>query len=251
MRDAVRKFPRIVTAILLAAGLIFAAHCERLKNPPLPNGIPAGAVRDRKMGLWQHTTPDGQYSVYFADGKLAMTGKITGGLRSGVWNHFSMDGKVITTAGEYREDWKDGVWQYYDSDGRLYLRMEYRLQPRREFMLLFTHDYGNENGVYMRYFPEGTLEEKGNFTSGYYEGPVVRYYRSGKKAMEGQYEKDMLTGRWKYYYPEGAVEREENYHNGVLNGPMRCYYPDGKLRMETYYANGKETGPQRIFSPAG
>ncbi len=228
--------------LLLFVGLPVSACQERLHHPPAPEGVTPGAVRDRH-GIWEYKVDDGEYRRWYPDGKLARTGAYIRGDRQGVFRNFALDGRTLTSDGTYLDNWRDGIWQFYDHTGQPYLTVRYAKEPKRVFTFLETQDYGNENGTYERYYPNGTLEEQGEFYSGYYQGPIRRYFRDGKTAMEGQFEKDDMVGRWRFYYPGGTLEREENYVAGKLHGVFRTYYETGDPYFETKYVEGREVGP--------
>lgn len=223
--------------------------CDRLSQPPRPAQVPEGAVRNRDINLWMYRAPDDAFQMYYATGKLARSGRMQSGknLRTGDWQSFAADGERVTSDGAYLNDWRDGLWRYFDDQEQLYLTVEYKPEPKRFFGFLNVTDYGNENGPFERYFPDGTLEERGIFWSGYYHGPIVRYHRNGNKAFEGRYEKDNPVGLWRYYYPEGNLEREESYRDGRLHGTLRNYYSDGSLYHETTFEEGQEVGPKRVY----
>jgi antitoxin component YwqK of YwqJK toxin-antitoxin module len=246
-----RKFRRPAFAgptLVLFCIAVHLAGCNRLRQPPRPPGAPDDAIRNRTTGLWMYSAPDGEFRMYYESGTVAYTGQVENGLRTGHWQTFASDGQRVTASGDYRQNWRDGIWRYFDGRERLYLTVEYRPEPKRFFGLLNITDYGNENGPFERYFPDGSLEERGVFWSGYYHGPIVRYHRNGRKAFEGEYEKDLPVGLWRYYYPEGTLEREETYRNGKLHGTLRNYYPDGGLYHETIFEDGVEVGPKRVYT---
>ncbi len=241
--------PLRIGLLILAASLA-SLSCKRFTTPPVPPGVPEEATLNRKASVWEYRAPDGSYGMYYADGSVAARGQYKGGARTGVWKTFLPGGETVATRGHYRGDWRDGTWIFNDDEGKLYLSVEYALEPKREFIFLVTHDYGNENGPYERYFPDGSLEERGSFRAGYMEGPLVRYHSNGKQAVVGQYKKDKKVGVWRYYYPEGNLEREESYQEGVLEGVLRSYYPDGTLYQESRYSGGKIASPPVVYPPS-
>lgn len=218
---------------------ILLIECKRLKVPPLPEGVPAQSTYNRKTRLYSHKTATGLYTVYYDNGILAQRGETENGRRRGIWLKYSLDGNSITASGRYEDDRRIGTWRYFDQKGSLYLTIRYKKTPVRDFGFLYHRDYGNENGPYERYFPDGSLEERGQFRGGYYHGLIVRYYRNGRKLMVGKYLRDKKTGLWKYYYPEGVLEREEIYKNGRLHGLLRNFKPDGRLYQKVLFHNGK------------
>jgi len=221
--------------------MLLSFSCERLVSPPLPPGIPEGSKKKR-TGLWTYTSLAGEYSIYYETGSLLTRGRYVQGQKQGRWTTFTDNGKRIASTGNYLNDWRDGIWEYYDTDNNLYLIVNYAQSPKRDFFI--TKDYGNENGVYKRYFPDGSLEELGYFKGGFNEGTIIRYYKNKKTALKGQYHKDLMDGQWVYYYPEGHIEREENYKMGKKHGIFRNYHPDGMLYHETTYKEDIETGPR-------
>ena len=234
MRIANRALPVFVLLFLF----IFTS-CERLFQPPRPPGVPEGARRDRRMGVWNYLSPAGEYRRFYSDGKTAIQGRIIKNMRQGLWRFYSIDGKTLVAEGKCLNNLRDGVWRFHDDRGRLYMTKTYRPTPVRNFGLVYTIDYGNENGPYERYFEDGRLEERGFYRGGYYEGNLRRYYRNGKPAVEGRYKKDLKAGVWRYYYPEGGLERTEEYRAGLLWGNLKNYRPDGSLRQIAVFHRGK------------
>lgn len=229
-------FHGILFISVLSASIV---GCERLTKRPNPTEVPAGAVRDRRTTLWTLQSPDGTFRQYTDNGKIASQGKIVDGLRQGRWTTFGPDGKRIASEGNYKDDFRDGLWKFYDDAGVLYVTVEYAQEPKRPDLILITHDYGNENGVSERFFPDGRLEERMENRAGYADGPVVRYYRSGRKAHEGRFQEDRRTGMWRFYYPDGTVERTEEYKEGVLHGRVQNFLPDGRLYHESRWQDGR------------
>ncbi|MCB1324260.1 MAG: hypothetical protein H7A21_03210 [Spirochaetales bacterium] len=226
-------------ALIASVFLVFVS-CERLTTPPTPPGVPAGAQYERAIRLWTYQAASGESRTYFEQGQLAMRGHYVQGLKDGLWQSFSTDGDQITAEGRYNRGWHDGVWRYFDTRGQVYLTVEYKMEPRRADLLLLTTEIGNENGVYRRYYPDGSLEEEGHFWSGYFHGPFRHYHPNNRGlAIAGRFERDQKIGQWRYYYADGTLERVENYKDGVLDGVQQNYYPDGSLYHSSVYANGE------------
>ncbi len=218
--------------------LIAIVSCDRLSRYPVPPGVPGDSRFERTLRIWVHQVNEGTESVYFENGKIALKGEKKQGNRVGVWKSFSLSGAVVSE-GEYVKDWRDGIWRFNDDSGVLYMTMEYRKKPVRNFGFFITHDYGNENGPYVRYFPDGKVEERGNFLGGYQDGKTVRYYPTGKKALEGSYKKDRKEGNWSYYYPDGHLMKMAQYSGGMLDGKLVVYHRDGRVYHISQYKNDK------------
>jgi len=232
----------IKSKLLLTAAVVMGylnlISCERLRDMPNPEGVPKGAVYDRRVGMWSYRSPENHFNMYYSDGTIALDGQYEKSGRSGIWKTFSPKGNFTVSAGSFLNDWRDGVWKFNDDQGNPYLTVEYKKEPKRSFGLIVTSDYGNENGPYILYYPDGRIQEEGNYYSGFLEGPVKRYHRNGKTAMEGRYNKDEKTGTWKYYYYEGTIEKEIQFLKNQFHGSFKVYYPDGTLYNESFYENG-------------
>ncbi len=236
----------IIRAAILTSGIaLFLSACERFREMPVPETVPEGAEYDRRIGLWSHRSAAGEYTLYYSDGKTALKGQYQNGNRTGIWRTFSpYDQGNIVSEGSYVNDWRDGVWKFNDDSGAPYLTVAYAPEPKRTFGLIVTHDYGNENGPYRLYYPDGTLQEEGNYHSGYLQGRFRRYHPNGKIQIEGTYDKDEKTGNWTYYYPEGRIEKTVEYRKNTFHGVFRVFYPDGRLYNEAVYENGNlKSGP--------
>ena len=240
---------RLAPTALVALIAVASFGCGRLRKPERPVGVPAGAERERKTGMWTLATPT-SFTQYFADGTVATKGTISHGSREGEWRAWSMDGKVLISVGNYQRGRRDGLWKHFDDRGRLYLVMHYAPKPARDFFGFSHPDYGNENGPYERFFPDGRLEERGEFRGGFYHGPVVRYHWNGRVAMRGEYRKDQMYGTWTYYYPEGARERTEPYLDGLLEGRVANYHPDGSVYQEALFHKGSRISTMALHPRA-
>ena len=241
-------FNKYTLCSFVILGILIVSSCSRMTKPFRPEGVPEQSVYDRKMGLWNYTENNGIFRSYYSNGKIAESGELKDGKREGIWRTYSADENSIACEGLYKNDRRDGTWRWYDGDGKLYQTIEYREKPIRSFGFFYLRDYGNENGKHKRFFPNGRIEEEGNYDGGYHSGNMTRYYKNGNTAIVGRYEKDNKVGLWIYYYPEGSVEREENYSaNGVLHGFLKNYKPDGSLYQKVRYQNGVQTGEAEIF----
>ena len=71
---------------------------------------------------------------------------------------------------------------------------------------------GVGNGLWINYYPDGTIEEKGTYKNNRVEGPVWQYYPNGSLKAQGQYEHwRKKVGRWKFYDPNGKLKKTVIY----------------------------------------
>lgn len=227
----------ISSVVILLLSITSFVSCGRFSSPR-PTSVPEEAALDRKTGFWTYRSST-ETRIYSPTGKLVMSGPLKNGQRQGTWYSYASDESTIVTIGDFLNDWRNGTWKFYDGSGKLYQTLEYHPQPVRTFGFLITHDYGNENGPYQRFFPNGELEESGTFAGGYEEGIVRRYYKSGQLYMTGKMSKDARVGEWKTFYPNGKIQRIERFANGKLTGNAKSYFPNGDLYFEAEYEDGK------------
>ncbi|MCB1169311.1 MAG: toxin-antitoxin system YwqK family antitoxin [Leptospiraceae bacterium] len=235
--------------VLPAFGLVIlmfsSAGCDRLKLPPRPDSVPSSAEFDRKRGVW-NVSEGAEFKQYYRSGHLSTEGRIKDGQRVGRWNWYAPDGKTLTTTGEYRNGRRDGLWRHFDDSGRLYLTIEYAPEPIDPVIGSLSIDYGNENGPYRRFYPDGTLEEEGAHRAGKKDGPMKRYHPSGKIMVNGQYSEGEKKGKWSYYRFSGDLLRIETYKDGKLEGTVLTYHANGLPHSKTLYRQGEPVGAPEI-----
>lgn len=122
------------------------------------------------------------------------------------------------------------------------------------------------NGLFIDYFDNGKLKEKGNYKNGKKNGLWETWFENGQKEDSAIYENDALTGKrvmwhsngrlqlesywgkpndrvgqWTRYYENGQIESITNFNDkGELNGKSLEYFENGKLKRETTYDKEKE-----------
>lgn len=234
---------RGITFLLLLTFLL--PGCHRLKLPPRPDNVPESAEFDRRRGTW-NVLEGQQFRQYYRDGALSTEGQMTEGQRFGRWNWYAPDGKTLTTTGNYLDGRRDGLWKHFDDSGRLYLTILYAPEPVDPVIGAISIDYGNENGPYRRFYPDGTLEEEGAHRAGKKDGVMKRYHPSGQLMVRGKYEDGEKTGKWEYFHFTGTLVRTENYIDGELEGKVINYHANGIPYSETLYEKGEPIGAPKI-----
>lgn len=225
--------------------LIAAIQCDRWKEPARPMFVDSSASYDRKRGLWLQTV-DGLHTAFYEDGSIAWRGQTGPAGKQGKWKWYAPDNGPLTTEGIYESNRRVGTWKHFDDSGRLYMTIEYKLEPFDAFISMMHSDYGNENGKVVRYFPDGSVEMEGSYVAGKESGKFVTYFQNGQIQMTGHYSEGQKDGTFRYYRSDGELRRIENYSNGILDGPYRNYRSDGKLHSETVYKKG-EIAESRIL----
>lgn len=78
------------------------------------------------------------------------------------------------------------------------------------------NDKGKINGIVVKYYNDGTVNQKITVKNGIKEGKAIWYYENGNKYIEANYKKDEYNGKLKKYYENGQLMSETLYKNGKL-----------------------------------
>lgn len=232
----------------LFVSVVLLLSCERLTLPPRPEGVAVTAKYFRHDRLWINRTDSLEQAFYGIDGSLAYEFELKSGIRSGQWRSFAPppNQHIVVTDGQYRNGHRIGDWHFFDDLGRGYITIPYTESPVDLTLSALSPDIGNENGQFRRLYPDGSIELKGNYVAGKFDGLFVRYSRTGKLQFEGKYNKGLKQGLWKIYDSNGKLHREESYQNGKVEGVV-ALYKDGLLWYITKYKDNIEIGPRQWF----
>lgn len=77
-------------------------------------------------------------------------------------------------------------------------------------------------------------------------GIIVRYYPNGNLRAEGHYIGDKLNGYYKWYDEDGKIKVEGGYKNGKEDGAFRYYDKSGAQTGQRVFKNGAEVKNQEI-----
>jgi antitoxin component YwqK of YwqJK toxin-antitoxin module len=140
----------------------------------------------------------------------------------------------------------------------------------------FSRKSGQPEGLWLKYYPNGTVYEEalyqngvldgprklydslGNveiiehYHKGEYEGEYLRYYADGTLKIEGNYQQNQMAGVWKVYYANGLLKESVHYEKNLENGPFEEYYENGNMKARGTYLEGEhEHGKLELFSKSG
>lgn len=97
------------------------------------------------------------------------------------------------------------------------------------------------------YYLTGELEGEGTFISlnqtndakSLFEGEVIKYYRNGRIAERSNFTNGILDGIHTAYYENGNVDVHETFHMGKIHGLHSKFSEDGKTCRITPYHQGE------------
>lgn len=217
------NLPRIIYIYLFLSLVIYSC-----KSSSLPSHLPKDAKYDRRTNVYI-VVKENQLLKYNKDGFLFDRCQINEqGILDGYCEGYLIGTSQVIKKGNFKNGQRDGLWIWYFENGSIYIEQEYSYGKKREFWLP-VEEWGNENGLYRRFYPEGFLEEQGYFESGYRSGSWIKYYPNGKLEYKGSYKKGVKVNTWNYYYPNGSIEANEIYTSKGELILRETYYPNGKL----------------------
>jgi len=109
-----------------------------------------------------------------------------------------------------------------------------------------------KDGVWKRYWPNGTVRSEINYIKGRPEGPYKLYYASGKLEESGRWKDGKLCERFQRYHSNGIMKEDFTYDSeGNRQGKQHYYHENGTLAMEVEMSGGAEHGVQKRYDDRG
>jgi hypothetical protein len=151
---------------------------ERWRDLASYNPRGEGPVAERPSSL-----PDGQHTLWHANGVKKGQGRIEGGRKQGPWTWWHESGQK-RWEGSYVEDRPEGLERSW--------------------------------------FENGELEYQGTFQADQREGEWQRFFDTGRPAVRGRYVGGLREGDFRYWAYDGALDRERSgvYERDVKVGEL-------------------------------
>lgn len=169
----------------------------------------------------------GLEKMYYEDGSLKAEGQLENGIKNGTWKFYYPSG-ALSSIENYADDQLDGEIEYFDEHGNK-----------------IAHEQWN-GGVQVDssfyYYANGSMEKKGIFMDGLYEGLWRFYFESGALKRTGQYHQGLPHGEWKFFNEDKFLIQYGFFMNGVEDGEWKFYTKDGELEFYGNYKGGAKSG---------
>lgn len=81
--------------------------------------------------------------------------------------------------------------------------------------------------MYKKYYPNGSLEEKGKVRNGQFIGDYVYYSEEGIILAEGKFRDGHPVGIWHYYYSDGSILSIQEYNKKGKTVALDCWDQNG------------------------
>jgi antitoxin component YwqK of YwqJK toxin-antitoxin module len=107
-------------------------------------------------------------------------------------------------------------------------------------------------GLWKRYYPDGTLKSEITYKNNIPSGPYTTYYSSGVKEEEGNWKMNRNTGEFHRYHPNGIKSQEFVFdQNGIRNGVQKYFHDNGEPELVVEIVDGREEGTMSRYHRNG
>jgi antitoxin component YwqK of YwqJK toxin-antitoxin module len=109
-----------------------------------------------------------------------------------------------------------------------------------------------KEGLWKRYWPNGTVRSEIFYEHGKPQGPYKIYYANGKLEESGRWHDGKLTDRFQRYHSNGLLKEDLKYdQEGNRHGKQNYYHENGTLALEIDMQQGAEHGIQKRYDEQG
>jgi uncharacterized protein len=204
--------------------------------------IEKGPVKSRKIIGFDNKTykdyyKEGVWEFFHSNGNIRLRTTYKMGIEDGIRETFDDQGNLLDKS--YHKVGvltKDNLEQNYVEQG-----LEYEVQLDK---------YGNRNGLYKSFFPNGKVQMEGNYIKGVHFGKWVEYNEEGKTMGISEYASDS-DAAITIFYESGEIKikaKQKNYENA---GEVMEYYKSGGIALKGFWFEGKQEGTWLYYNLDG
>ncbi len=198
---------------------------------------------------------DGPWVEYLRDGRPHKKGIMKNGEKEGIWEIFMGD-RSIASRENYKNGKPHGLQVSFNPDGTINKKRTYKngfiiSNKTSEKKFIGGFKDGKKNGLWITYFDDGQLREKGAYKAGVKDGFWKYFNAKGEVIAEGNYLDGIKDGTWLAYDAWGYLSDKENYQDGIGEGIWEKFYPTGSLWQKKHLKNGKLNGIFEKYKPEG
>lgn len=208
-----------------------------IEQEKAPNVLLLPLPKGKLPGTWK-------VDVYSLAGhKLRLSGHVnkadyaSGELVGGYVSYYP-NGKIKKQVAQDGQGQQHGISSEYFPDGTLQLRGDWR--------------HGLPEGEHQHYHATGKLREATVYRDGkQVDGPVQTFDKNGKLSTSYTLRNESIEGEHLTYFPDGKISSRSETKRGKSNGLTTSYYPDGAVRSTMTEVNNLPTGEALEFYPDG
>ncbi|KAF2512808.1 toxin-antitoxin system YwqK family antitoxin [Flavobacterium zhairuonense] len=179
----------------------------------------------------QTTVKDGKYTSFYSKGTIYEKGKLKNGKNIDTIYWYDQNEKLIHYAlvksGKFIQYYvNEGLYVSYFQNGKVF---EKGIVKNHKMKDQWTRYYNNGNIEWMNDLKDGT-------------GKKIWYFEDGQMSASTNYVKGKIEGENKHWFENGLVKEISYWSNGMQNGVFESYYENGKLEQRTSWKNDKPEG---------
>jgi len=193
--------------------------------------------------------PNGAYRKWSVTGFVMESGNYKDSLREGKWTFFSRE-KVPYAKGYYNKGQKQGKWLILNEDGKIIAEQFYRNDSAMGSWKKFQNNVlieenscheANKTGYFKSYSKEGKplIYQECRFGKPY--GIFMSYYPGGSLSKIGKFENGLRTGQWIEYFANSKIRKIEHWISGIRNGAWLKLDEQGKTLSKAEFIDGTGT----------
>lgn len=108
-----------------------------------------------------------------------------------------------------------------------------------------------KDGPWELYYPNNSLESRGNYKDNKREGVWEEYYENGKLKSKSYYVHGKKENLLELYHSNGNLKGKLYYENGKEDGNVEMYHMNGILYLKGKFKEGKQAGDWKYFNVKG
>lgn len=119
----------------------------------------------------------------------------------------------------------------------------YSLYPNtKDTAEITAYKEGKENGIWKKFYENGLLKEKREFTNGMKTGEYLAWWENGKQQVHYFFKQDEYDGTCRDWNQAGLLVKQMNYKMGHEEGSQQWWYDNGKIKANYVITDGRRYG---------
>jgi len=190
--------------------------------------------------------PNGAYRKWSVTGYIIESGNYKDSLREGKWTFFAKE-RIPYAKGYYKKGQKHGKWIILNEDGKIIGEQFYSNDSATGLWKKFQKDVlveenscheANKIGFFKSYSKEGKPLIYQECSFGKPNGIFMSYYPGGSLSKIGRFESGLRSGQWIEYFANSKIRKIENWISGIRNGVWLKLDDQGKTLSRAEFIDG-------------
>ena len=109
---------------------------------------------------------------------------------------------------------------------------------------------GKKDGTWTEYHSNGLIKSMTSYVQGKKQGNYIEIDERGELQLRAYYHNDLKDGDY-VVYNQQRIKEQRSYNQGQLQGVVKIYYDNGSIMEESPYTNGKRDGLSKWYDQQG